>query len=93
MNKAELIAAIAAESGLTKSDAGKALDAFEIAVTGALNEDGDKVSLIGFGTWSVVHRPARKGRNPQSKTNEVIDIAAKNVVKFKAGAKLARSVN
>lgn len=91
MNKAELISAIADESGLSKSEAGKAVDAFAQCVMDALNADGDKVSLIGFGTWSVVHRPARDGRNPSN--NEPMRIEAKNVVKFKPGAKLSNSVN
>ncbi len=90
MNKAELIDAIAAESGLSKADAGKALEAFTDSVTGALKE-GERISLVGFGSFSVDRRDARTGRNPR--TGEAIDIAAKNVVKFKPGASLSKSVN
>lgn len=90
MNKAELIAAIADDSGLSKADAGNALKAFENVVTAAL-QSGDKVSLVGFGTWSVDERAARMGRNPR--TGEEIAIAAKKVIKFKPGATLAKSVN
>lgn len=86
MNKAELINSIAEEAGLTKVQAGKALDAMMNSTSKAL-QAGDKLSLIGFGTFSVVNRAARKGRNPQSK-KEIL-IPAKKVVKFKAGAKLA----
>lgn len=85
-NKAELIDAIASKSGLSKADSKKALDAFTAAVSGALKK-GDRVSLVGFGSWSVTKRSARTGRNPQ--TGKEIKIAAKKVVKFKAGAELA----
>ncbi len=90
MNKAELIDAIAAGSGLSKADAGKALEAFTDSVTGALKE-GERISLVGFGSFSVDRRDARTGRNPR--TGEAIDIAAKNVVKFKPGAGLSKAVN
>jgi DNA-binding protein HU-beta len=90
MNKAELIDAIAAESGLTKADAKKALDGFVSATSTALKA-GDKLSLVGFGSFSVSKREARTGRNPQ--TGKEINIAAKNVVKFKAGADLTGNVN
>lgn len=89
MNKAELIDAIAADAGLTKADAKKALDAFVGATTKALKK-GDRVALVGFGSFSVSKREARKGRNPQ--TGKEITIAAKKVVKFKAGAELAAVV-
>ncbi len=89
MNKAELIDAIAAEAGLTKADSKKALDAFVKATQHALNS-GDKVTLVGFGTFSVSTRAARTGRNPQ--TGKELKIAAKKVVKFKAGTDLAGSV-
>jgi len=89
MNKAELIDAIASGSGLTKVDSKKALDATIDAVTGALKKGG-RVSLVGFGSFSVSKRGARKGRNPQS--GKVINIGAKKVVKFKAGSKLAAAV-
>ncbi len=86
MNKAQLIDAIAEGAGLTKADAKKALDSFIDATTDALKK-GDRVALVGFGSFSVSHREARKGRNPQ--TGKDIMIPAKKVVKFKAGAELA----
>jgi DNA-binding protein HU-beta len=86
MNKAELIDAMASHSGLTKADAKKALDAYIGATTEAL-KGGDRVSLVGFGSFSVTTREERKGRNPQ--TGKEITIPAKKVVKFKAGAELA----
>ena len=86
MNKAELIDAMASHSGLTKADAKKALDAFIGSTTGALKK-GDRVALVGFGSFSVSKRESRKGRNPQ--TGKEITIPAKKVVKFKAGAELA----
>ncbi|MFN8206563.1 MAG: HU family DNA-binding protein [Bacteroidales bacterium] len=89
MNKAQLIDAIAADAKLTKADANKALDAFVKATTVALKK-GDRVALVGFGSFSVVKRNARTGRNPQ--TGKEIKIAAKKVVKFKAGAELAAAV-
>lgn len=89
MNKAELIEAMASESGLTKADAKKALDAFIKSTTGAL-KGGDRVALVGFGSFSVATRSARKGRNPQ--TGAEINIAAKKVIKFKPGNELADSV-
>lgn len=85
MNKAELISAMAAESGLSKADSKKALDAF-IASVGKAMKAGDKVSLVGFGTFSVIERAARTGINPSTK--KPIEIAAKKAVKFKAGAEL-----
>lgn len=89
MNKAELISAIAAESGLSKADSKKALDAFIVSVTEAL-KSGDKVSLVGFGTFAVSERAARTGINPSTKAS--ITIPAKKVAKFKAGAELAGAV-
>ena len=86
MNKAELIDAIASESGLTKADSKKALDAFITSTTNAL-KGGDRVALVGFGSFSVSQREERKGRNPQ--TGKEIVIPAKKVVKFKAGAELS----
>lgn len=86
MNKTELTSKIAEGAGLTKVDAKKALDAAIDAITAAVKA-GDKVALIGFGTFSVAKRPARKGINPATK--KAINIPAKNVVKFKAGADLA----
>lgn len=90
MNKAEIIDAIAGESQLSKADAKRALDAF-IGVTSKTLKKGDKVILVGFGTFSVAKRAARTGRNPQ--TGKEIKIKAKKVVKFKAGADLAGKVN
>jgi DNA-binding protein HU-beta len=89
MNKAELIDAMASEANLTKVEAKKALDAFIGATSSALKE-GDKVTLVGFGTFSVSGRSERKGRNPQ--TGAEINIAAKKVVKFKPGAELSATV-
>jgi DNA-binding protein HU-beta len=89
MNKAELIDAIASESGLSKADAKRALDGFINATTKALKSK-DRVALVGFGSFSVSERAARKGRNPQ--TGKEIKIAAKKVVRFKAGAELAEKV-
>ncbi len=90
MNKSELISAIAEESGLTKADAGRALDATIQSVSNAL-QGGDSVSLIGFGTFSVKERSARTGRNPQ--TGEAIQIKASKIPSFKAGKTLKDSVN
>jgi DNA-binding protein HU-beta len=90
MNKAELVEAISAESKLTKADAARALDAFVNATSKALKK-GDRVALVGFGSFSVSKRAARNGRNPQ--TGKTIKIAAKKVAKFKAGADLAKTVN
>jgi DNA-binding protein HU-beta len=90
MNKSELIDAIAADAGITKAAAKLALESFLGNVGGTLKKGG-RVSLVGFGSWSVSKRAARDGRNPQ--TGKTIKIAAKNVVKFKAGADLEGSVN
>ena len=90
MNKTELIDAIAEEAGLSKADAKKALEAFLASIEKTLKK-WDKISLVGFGSWSVSEKPAREGRNP--KTGETIKIAAKKVVKFKAGAELSNAVN
>ena len=89
MNKAELIDAIASKAGLSKADAKKALDAFVDTTSDALKK-GDRVALVGFGSFSVSERGARTGRNPQ--TGQPIKIAAKKVVKFKAGSELAAKV-
>ena len=86
MNKTELIAKIAEGAGLSKVDAKKALNATLEAITESVKA-GDKVALIGFGTFAVTERPARKGINPATK--QTITIPAKKVVKFKAGAELA----
>ena len=90
MNKTELIDQIAAGAGLTKVDAKKALDATVATIKKALVK-GDKVQLVGFGTFAVTKKPAREGINPATK--QKIKIAAKKVAKFKAGAELADAVN
>ncbi|MEI6087669.1 MAG: HU family DNA-binding protein [Bacteroidota bacterium] len=89
MNKAELIAQIAEDAGLTKTQANAALDSFVDTVTKTLKK-GDKVTLVGFGTFSVSKRAARIGRNPQ--TGATIKIKAKKVARFKAGKELASKV-
>ncbi|MBE6339472.1 MAG: HU family DNA-binding protein [Bacteroidales bacterium] len=89
MNKTQLIDAIAEKSGLTKVDSKKALDAF-IEVTGETLKN-DKIALVGFGSFSVSERSARTGRNPQ--TGKTINIAAKKIVKFKAGNELNDKIN
>lgn len=89
MNKNELVNAIAEKSGLSKVDAKKALDATLDAMTNALAE-GDKISLIGFGTFSIVEKGERKGRNPRN--NEEIIIPARKTVKFKQGADLTAKI-
>ncbi len=86
MNKTELVAKIAEGAGMSKVDAKKALDATLDAIKGAVKK-GEKVVLVGFGTFSVAKRDARKGINPATK--EAITIPAKKVVKFKAGSELA----
>ncbi|MBQ1496118.1 MAG: HU family DNA-binding protein [Bacilli bacterium] len=90
MSKQELIEAIAAKSGLTQADSSRALGAFIEVVTGTLKK-GDKVTLTGFGVFSVSKREARNGRNPR--TGEVVKIAASNSVKFKTGSKLKEAIN
>ena len=89
MNKAQLIESIAAEAKMTKADAKRALEAVIGATTNALAK-GERVALVGFGSFAVSKRAARKGRNPQN--GKEIRIAAKKVVKFKAGAELAAKV-
>ena len=90
MNKTELIDAMAADAGITKAAAKKALESFLGNVEGALKK-GNRVSLVGFGSWSVSKRNAREGRNPS--TGKTIQIPAKMVVKFKAGSDLSNAVN
>ncbi len=90
MNKGELIDSIAKQSGLTKADSARALDATLDAITASLMKH-DKVTLPGFGTFSTSKRAARTGRNPQ--TGKEIKIKAKTVAKFKAGSRLADAVN
>lgn len=90
MKKVELIEAVAAKAGITKADAGRAVDATIATITEALVK-GDKVPFVGFGTFAVSERAARTGRNPQ--TGEVVEIAARRAVTFKAGAALKDAVN
>ena len=90
MNKTELVSAIADKAGISKKDSEKALKAFTDTVTAQLKK-GDKVQLVGFGTFEVTKRAAREGRNPQ--TGEVMKIAASKAPKFKAGKALKDLVN
>ena len=90
MNKNDLIAAVASRAGLSKADAAKAVDGITSSITSAL-QSGKEVRLVGFGTFSVGHRKATMGRNPR--TGESIQIAARNVAKFKAGTALKAAVN
>ena len=90
MNKTELIDGMAADADISKAAAKKALESFLGNVEGAL-KGGGRVSLVGFGSWSVSQRAARDGRNPQ--TGATIKIPAKKVVKFKAGSELSSTVN
>ena len=89
MNKGELIDAMAADAGITKVEATAALDSLMTSVRKTLKK-GDKVTLVGFGTFSISKRAARTGRNPQ--TGAAIKIPAKRVVRFKAGKDLSASV-
>lgn len=90
MKKVELVEAVAQAADLTKVDAGKAVDATFAAITGALKK-GDRVPIVGFGTFAVAHRAAREGRNPQ--TGATVKIAARKAVTFKAGSALKETVN
>ena len=90
MNKADLIDRIATGCGISKAQAASAIDTAVDSITSALKK-GDRVALIGFGTFSVSQRKARNGRNPQ--TGATIKIAARGVAKFTPGAELAKSVN
>jgi DNA-binding protein HU-beta len=90
MNKADLIDRIAAGCGISKTQAASAIDTTVESITGALKK-GDRVALIGFGTFSISQRKARNGRNPQ--TGATIKIAARRVAKFTAGAELKKAVN
>ena len=90
MNKAGLTQAVAEATGLKKKDAQLAVETIVDAIKDGLKTEG-KVQLVGFGSWSVVERAARRGRNPQ--TGEEIDIPAKNVIKFKPGKNLTDEVN
>ncbi len=90
MNKTELVAAVAENAALSKKDAEKAVNAVINAISGAM-ADGDKVQLVGFGTFEVRERSARTGKNPR--TGEAIKIAASKVPAFKAGKALKDTVN
>lgn len=90
MKKVELVEAVAEETGLTKADATRAIDATFKVIANAL-ANGDKVPLVGFGTFDVSKRAAREGRNPR--TGEKVTIAARNAVTFKAGSALKDAVN
>ncbi len=90
MNKAELIDAVAQAADISKSDAGKAVEAVTQTIADTLAK-GDQVAVVGFGTFAVKHRAARAGRNP--KTGETIQIKASNVPSFKAGKALKDAVN
>ena len=90
MNKAELIDKMAKDSGVTKAQANECLDSFTNAVVTTLKK-GDRVTLVGFGTFSVSERSARNGRNPQ--TGEVIKIKARKVPKFKAGKEFSTKIS
>ncbi len=90
MKKSELVDAVAAETGLTKADSTKAIEAVFSTISGALAK-GIKVPVAGFGTFSVSKRAAREGRNPR--TGETVTIAARNAVSFKAGTALKDAVN
>ena len=90
MNKNELIASVAEASGLSKADAGRAVDGVIGAITGALKSGGD-VRIVGFGTFSVAHRKATTGRNPR--TGEPIQIKASKMPKFKPGKQRGKAVN
>ena len=90
MKKVDLVEEVASKAGLTKADALRAIDATFEAITGALKK-GDKITLIGFGTFGVSRRDARTGRNPQ--TGATVNIPARNAVTFKAGTQLKQTVN
>ena len=90
MNKADLINEIANSTGLTKAKSGEAIDAVVSAIETALSK-GDKVTLVGFGTWETTKRQARKGRNPKSGVE--INIPSKTVARFRAGSSLSKRVN
>lgn len=90
MNKKELVDAMANAAGISKADAEKALNGMLMAITGALSK-GDKVTLVGFGTFSTQKRPERQAKNPR--TGAAIKIPAKTIAKFKPGSKLADAVN
>ncbi|MCY3998088.1 MAG: HU family DNA-binding protein [Flavobacteriaceae bacterium] len=90
MKKSELVDAIAGDAGITKSQANAALDSVFSNITSAIS-NGQRVTILGFGSFSKSHRPARKGRNPQ--TGQEIDIPAQNVARFTSSANLKKSLN
>ncbi|XOF35449.1 MAG: HU family DNA-binding protein [Candidatus Electrothrix sp. YB6] len=90
MNKRELVEAMAEAADISRAAAEKALNGMLMGITESLTK-GDKVTLVGFGTFSTVKRAARQAKNPQ--TGEPMEIAAKTVAKFKPGSKLAEAVN
>jgi DNA-binding protein HU-beta len=90
MNKADLVNSISEQTGLTKTKSNQVVDALTSVIAETLSK-GEKVTLVGFGTFTTTDRNARKGRNP--KTGEVIEIPAKRVAKFKAGSELTKNVN
>ncbi len=90
MNKSDLVDKIAARANISKTSAGEAIDTLVEGVTSALKK-GERVTLVGFGTFSVSQRKARNGRNPQ--TGSIIKIAARKAAKFTAGIELKKAVN
>lgn len=90
MNKADLVNSLSAKTGLTKTKSNEVVDAIVSTITESLR-NGEKVTLVGFGTFTTSKKEARKGRNP--KTGETLEIPAKTVAKFKAGSELTKSVN
>ena len=90
MNKSDLVDAVAGSADMSKAEAGRAVDAVLDGISGALGQ-GDSVALVGFGTFSVRHRAAREGRNPQ--TGAAINIPAANVPKFRPGKSLKETLN
>jgi DNA-binding protein HU-beta len=90
MTKAELVSSVSEQTGLSKAKSNEVINAITSAISNALS-NGDKVTLVGFGTFTTTERSARKGRNP--KTGEVIDIPAKRVAKFKPGSGLNETIN
>lgn len=90
MNKADLVNSLSTKTGLTKTKSNEVVDAIVSTITESLR-NGEKVTLVGFGTFTTSKKEARKGRNP--KTGETLEIPAKTVAKFKAGSELTKSVN
>ena len=90
MNKADLVNSISEQTGLTKTKSNQVVDALTSVIAETLSK-GEKVTLVGFGTFTTSKKEARKGRNP--KTGETLEIPAKTVAKFKAGSELTKSVN